>query len=81
MDMGVSKLIERELSRMLGVRENLSEQLAEFEQQYSFDSWDFYARYQKGEMGDDMDFVEWATVEMLENVNKRLALPESRILI
>lgn len=35
-------------------------------------------RYEKGEMGDEMDFVEWsATIEMLANVDKKLALLES----
>ncbi len=36
---------------------------------------DFYTRHKKGEMGDDMDFIEWAaTVKMVENAEKRLAL-------
>ena len=31
-------------------------------------------------MGDEMDFVEWAaTVEMLANVKKRIALLEKKI--
>ncbi len=77
LEMGLSKLLDRELSRMLEIRENLSGQLAEFEQRYSFGSWDFCTRYEKGEMGDGMDFIEWAaTVEMLENVNKRSVLLE-----
>jgi hypothetical protein len=38
---------------------------------------DFYARYESGEMGDETDLVEWsATVEMLANAEKRLALLE-----
>ncbi len=31
-----------------------------FEQRHHMSSADFYARYQRGEMGDEADFVEWA---------------------
>jgi hypothetical protein len=34
--------------------------LVAYEQQYQMSSADFYARYQRGEMGDTEDFVEWA---------------------
>ena len=34
--------------------------LVTYEQRYQMSSTDFYARYQKGEMGDTADFVEWA---------------------
>ena len=46
-----------------------------FERTYSLTSNEFYTRYEKGEMGDEIDFVEWAaTVEMFANVEKRLTL-------
>ena len=34
--------------------------LVAYEQRYQMSSADFYARYQKGDMGDAADFVEWA---------------------
>lgn len=34
--------------------------LVVYEQRYQMSSADFYARYQKGKMGDMADFVEWA---------------------
>ena len=34
--------------------------LVAYEQQYHMSSSDFYARYQRGEMGDTADMVEWA---------------------
>jgi hypothetical protein len=34
--------------------------LVAYEQQHQMSSADFYARYQKGEMGDTAEFVEWA---------------------
>ncbi len=75
LDMGISKLFEREIFRMLKIRQNLSKQISEFENRYSMNSAEFYRRYEKGEMGDDMDFIEWAsTIEMIGNIDKRLYL-------
>jgi hypothetical protein len=34
--------------------------LVAYEQRYQMSSADFYARYQRGEMGDTADVVEWA---------------------
>jgi hypothetical protein len=31
-----------------------------YEQQYKLSSAEFYARYQRGEMGDTADMIEWA---------------------
>lgn len=45
--------------------------------EYQLNSQDFYSRYEKGEFGDEIDFIEWAsTIEMIANVDKRLALLE-----
>jgi len=53
----------------------LQQQISQFEQNYNLLSQEFYSRYNKGEMGDEMDFIEWAsTIEMLINVEKRMAL-------
>ncbi len=73
-DMSINKLT-LELTRMQELKTRLLNQLAGFEQTYSLASCAFYTRYEKGEMGDDMDFVEWAaTVEMLANVEKSVTL-------
>lgn len=77
LEVTIDKLLARELVRMLELKARLTDQLAKFEEQYALKSADFYSRYEQGGMGDDMDFVEWAaTVEMLGNVEKRLALLE-----
>jgi hypothetical protein len=34
--------------------------LVTYEQRYQMSSTDFYARYQKGEIGDSTDAIEWA---------------------
>lgn len=75
LDLAIDKLITRERKRILDLCARLTEQLKEFEQKYALGSSDFYKRYESGEMGDEMDFVEWAsTIEMQENAKNRLAL-------
>ena len=75
LDMTIDKLLARATERMLALKDRLSTQLAEFEEKYALKSVDFYPRYENGKMGDKMDFVEWsATMEMLDNIEKRLSL-------
>jgi hypothetical protein len=75
LDMSINKLLAREHTRMQELKTRLLDQLIAFEETYSLSSSEFYSRYETGDMGDQMDFVEWAaTVEMLSNVDNRLAL-------
>jgi len=37
-------------------------QLAELEQKYDMKSADFVEKFQRGEMGDEMDFIWWANI-------------------
>jgi len=79
-DMGISKLFDREIFRMSNLRQTLSKQISEFENCYSINSAEFYRRYEKGDMGDDMDFIERAsTIEMIGNIDKNLLLLKSEI--
>jgi len=39
----------------------LTRDLVVMERQYSMDSAQFYERFQQGEMGDDLDYIDWAT--------------------
>lgn len=71
----INKLLSREFHRLSDLRSRLMNQLAEFEKCYNFSSNDFYRRYESGELDDSMDFVEWAaSVEMIANINKQIAL-------
>jgi hypothetical protein len=36
-------------------------QLGRYEQQYQMPSAEFYEKYERGEMGDAMDFMRWST--------------------
>ncbi len=52
---------------------NLRADIQTFEEKYRLSSDVFYRRYERGEMGDDEDFVLWAgLIEMLTSNEKRL---------
>ena len=71
----IDKLLSRESHRLFDLKIRLADQLQEFEQRYSLKSTEFRRRYEAGELGDEMDFVEWsATVEMLNNIESHLEL-------
>jgi len=75
LEMTINKLLTRETERVLDLKRRLMQQLREFEENYGLKSAVFYTRYENGEMGDEIDFMEWsATVEMLANSDRRLAL-------
>jgi hypothetical protein len=60
---------------LLDLQARLMQQCREFEDTYSLSSSEFTASYERGELGDDINFIEWAsTIEMLTNLEKRLAL-------
>ena len=40
---------------------NVEQKLTKFEKKYRMSSKDFYVRYNRGELGDDRDFVRWAS--------------------
>ena len=45
--------------------EGLRQHIGEFETHYSLKTPDFYARFLRGEMGDDRDFIVWAGLHEL----------------
>ena len=74
----INKLFIREYDRMVELKARLAKELSQFEKRYALQSDNFYQRFEAGELGDDVDFIEWAaTVEMLMNVNRRLELLEA----
>jgi hypothetical protein len=79
----VSELMERTLEKLLhheaaecqAQLRQLQADLAEFEQKYQRSSAEFYQQFQAGQTGDEMDYVEWASlVQMANNLEKRLRL-------
>lgn len=78
-----SELMNNTLSKLLDVeREDaqrdfdlLSTDLIEFEEKYGMKSAEFFAQFKRGELGDAMDFMEWASLyQMFERVKERLEL-------
>jgi hypothetical protein len=74
-EQALDKLLAREVTLLTEQKTRLQTQLAEFERQYNLASDEFYIRFERGELGDATDFVEWsATYEMIQNLEDRLAI-------
>lgn len=81
-----SEILERSLDKVIAYEitaaqrdaKELKERLQVFETRYKMSSDHFYKRFQIGEMGDDMDFVEWSVFyEMWMSLRERLEILES----
>lgn len=72
-DQAVSKLISLEVSQCRAELQRLTARLTTYEQQYAMTSQEFYQRFRSGELGDEMDFVEWSVFwDMYQATQKRL---------
>ncbi len=68
----LTKLLQYEAALCQQQLQQLYQDLVMFEQQYHLTSTEFYQRYQIGQMGDEMDFIEWASlVQMVNNLQRR----------
>lgn len=75
MDRTLEKLLHHEAEQSQALLSQLKADLAEFEQTYHLSSTEFYQQFQAGQLGDDLDYVEWASlVQMADNLEKRLHL-------
>ena len=75
MEMAIDKLLTRESTRMGDMHLRINAQIAAFEAQYAMTSEDFRSRYDRGSLGDDMDFIEWAaTLDMRERIQRHLSM-------
>ena len=73
MDRTLERLLRHEAERSQAQLGQLQADLAEWEQHYRLSSDEFYQRFQAGQMGDDMDYAEWALLmQMADNLEKRL---------
>ena len=65
LDKTIDKILHREINKIQAQIEKFNHQLFEFEDKYGLDSTHFINQYEKGTLGDDIDFVEWiSTIEM-----------------
>lgn len=75
MDRVLDKVFAQEAAEELKLIEQLRSDLNEFEKRYEMDSQTFYLRFRSGELGDAMDYMEWASLfDMYEQARARLAL-------
>ena len=73
----LDKLLDRERQKLRQQLARLQSQTAGFEVRYGWSSEEFYPRFERCELGDDMDLIEWsATVEMIANLKHAIAILE-----
>jgi hypothetical protein len=64
----LDKLLEATLSQQRLQLARYDRDLGEFEHRYSLDSDTFYQKFQSGELGDDIDYFEWAGLHELRHI-------------
>lgn len=69
-----NKLLAGKLSEYRQQQGRYRRDIAEFESKYQMESASFYAQFEQGQMGDDMDFFEWAGMwELYQKVSEKIA--------
>ncbi len=69
-----SKLTALETRQCRDELQRLAARLSDYERQYERSSAEFYRRFRAGDLGDDMDFVEWSIFwDMRQAAETRLA--------
>lgn len=73
LDQVLEKLLDAALSQYRLRLERYERDLREFEERYAMKSKSFYERFEAGELGDRMDFFEWAGLyELREDILKKI---------
>jgi hypothetical protein len=73
LDIVLDKLLDRKKAELARQRDEMRLELDTFEKRYSVASHEFYAKFERGELGDAIDFLDWsATWQMYNNVIKYL---------
>ena len=80
LDRALGKLLDSTLSQDRLRLERYERDLREFEGRYDMESATFYQRFEAGELGDAMDFFEWAGLyELREDILKKIRRLESAL--
>jgi len=78
LDLILGKLLDVALSQYRLRLERYEHDLREFEKRYGMESATFYRRFEAGELGDAMDFFEWAGLyELYLDLGKKIRRLES----
>ncbi|MBU0599292.1 hypothetical protein KKB84_05510 [bacterium] len=77
----IVKTVDKTIDKLLFYRrekyerdiKELQEKMNLFEKRYKMDSEDFYKRFNEGNLGDDMDYIEWfALYDMKKRIEERM---------
>ena len=73
LELSLSKIIAHEIAIAQEQAAELETDLQQYETQYLMSSAEFYPKFQAGQLGDDIDFVEWSSFyQMWSSVRERL---------
>ena len=73
LDLILGKLLDVSLSQHRLRLERYERDLREFERRYGMESARFYRRFEAGELGDAMDFFEWAGLyELRQDIMRKI---------
>lgn len=73
LDLILGKLLDVVLSQHRQRLERYEQDLHEFEERYGIESATFYRRFEAGELGDAMDFFEWAGLyELCQDIIEKI---------
>ena len=61
----LTKMLEYKIQQYDQDIAELEGELLVFEQKYAMTSAEFFAKFQKGSMGDEADFIEWASLHQM----------------
>ena len=74
-ELTIQNIIDRELQTALEQQQTLSQDLRQFEQQYHLTSVEFHQKFHAGQLGDDIDAIEWnACYEIWRSLETTIAL-------
>ena len=69
----LNKLVDLEVSHLRLQLEDMERVLADYERHYGMASADFFVKFEAGQLGDNMDLVEWSGLfQMAGSVRKQL---------
>lgn len=69
----LDKLVQISLAQHQTRLERYKDDLSRFEARYKMSSADFYEKFERGELGDDMDFFEWAGLyELYQDLSEKV---------
>ncbi|MCF8371034.1 MAG: hypothetical protein K9H64_05380 [Bacteroidales bacterium] len=64
-DITINKILHREINKLQDQIAGFDHLLAHFNEKYDLDSKTFEQQFDSGELGDEIDFIEWSsTIEM-----------------